>query len=82
MKQIKNNIKLLKVILLFVFIFIQSCECGFSERCHEEKERTKFLKLSPEEQKKKRDECMQWVPISCYTYSQPTKAELERLNKK
>ena len=78
MKQMKNNI--IKTIILLTFIFISSCSgCGFSERCHIEREREKFLMLSPEQQRIKREECMKWVPVSCYAYTEPTQEELKKL---
>jgi hypothetical protein len=59
---------------------MSSCgNCGFSERCHEEEERKIFLMLSSEQQKIEIEKCMQWIPVSCYTYAEPTKEKLEKL---
>ena len=59
-------------------VFINSCYECYSDVCWQEIERKKFLMLSPEQQKLKREECMKWVPVSCYTYSEPTSKELKK----
>jgi hypothetical protein len=79
MKQIENRSRILKLLALVLCFFVEACNgCGFSERCHEEIERKRFLMLSKEQQKTKREECKKWVPVSCYTYSEPTSEELKK----
>ena len=79
MKQIENNSRTLKLFVLVLCFFVEACSgCGFSERCHEDMERKRFLMLSPEQQKAEREECKKWVPVSCYTYSEPTLKELKK----
>jgi hypothetical protein len=81
MKRIKNSSIIVKLFVLVLCVFIESCNgCGFSERCYEERERKRFLDLSAEKQKETLEECKKRVPISCYTYSTPTSEELK--NKK
>ncbi len=81
MKRIKNSCIIPRLFFFVLCVFVESCNgCGFSERCHEKKEREKFLMLSPELRKEKREECMKWVPVSCYTYSEPTPEELKNKN--
>jgi len=80
MKRIKNSSRTLKLFALALCVFVEACSgYGFSERCQEERERKRFLMLSPEQQKAKREECMKWVPVSCYTYSEPTPEELKKM---
>ena len=78
-KQKKNNLRIAKLIFCLMFcVFINSCYECYSDVCWQEIERKKFLMLSPEQQKLKREECMKWVPVSCYTYSEPTSKELKK----
>ena len=81
MKRIKNN-TMSKLSLLALCIFVSACYPCYSDSCWQKKERTRFLNLSPDQQKKEREECKKWVPVSCYTYSEPTPEELKKLKNK
>lgn len=67
------------LISMIICTFLSACYECYSDSCWQQKERARFLMLSPEKQIQKRNECMQWLPMSCYTYSRPTKEELEEL---
>jgi hypothetical protein len=79
MKQKNNNLKIIKLILsLTLCAFTSACYECYSDACWQKKERARFLSLSPEQQRKEREECKKWVPVSCYTYSEPTSEELKK----
>ena len=58
MKKQKNSsrIKLFSIVLC---VLMSSCsDCGFSERCHREKERTKILNMTDQEREREKNLCV------------------------
>ena len=72
-----NNFKLL---LLTFLLFLSGCYECYSDACVRRTERERFLALSPEQQKAKREHCIS-LGIPCYIYVDPKPEELEKLKK-
>lgn len=59
MKNQNNNFRIIKLFIITLFILISSCsDCGFSERCHREKERERIFNMTDQERDREKNLCI------------------------
>ena len=53
----KNNI--IRITIVLIFAFISSCaNCGFSEKCHRDKEKKRIVNMTKKEREQERQDCV------------------------